>query len=160
MLKLIPKKLAFSLFRKKFRKKQVFMSAFPKAIILGLAVLTLNGCATVMEGNDQSIVISTVKCEEHGDPICTASNKDNAVMVRAPGTIPVEKGKSDLIVTCRSDDGLARGTFNASSTYEAMNLGNILLGGFIGLGVDAATGAMWEFPSGIIVEMICFPPNT
>lgn len=160
MILLNTEKLVCDIFRKKFRKNMCLVSTFPKAIILGLAVLTLNGCASVMEGNDQSIVISTVKCEEHGDPICTASNKDNAVMVRAPGTIPVEKGKSDLIVTCRSDDGLARGTFNAFSTYEAMNLGNILLGGFIGLGVDAATGAMWKFPSGIIVEMICSPPKT
>jgi len=136
------------------------MSTIPKIIIAALVVLALNGCATIVEGNDQSIVISTVKCEEHGDPICTASNKDNAVMVRAPGTIPVEKGKSDLIVTCESDDGLARGTFNAASSYEAMNLGNILLGGFIGLGVDAVTGAMWEFPNGIIVEMICSPRSS
>lgn len=115
----------------------------------------LTGCASIMEGNDQSITVSTVKCEKHGDPICTASNKDNAVMVRAPGTIPVEKGKSDLIVRCESDDGLARGVFKAASKYESMNLGNILLGGVIGFGVDAATGAMWEYPSGIIVEMGC-----
>lgn len=126
-----------------------------KALIVVLALISLGGCATVMEGNDQSIAINTVKCEEHGNPICTATNKDNAVMVRTPGTLPVEKGKADLVIECRSDNGIAYGAYNAASSYEAMNLGNLLLGGLIGFGVDAATGAMWEFPPSIIVEMVC-----
>ena len=35
-----------------------------------------------------------------------------------------------------------------------MNAGNLLLGGVIGVGVDAATGAMWEYPS-VVVPLQC-----
>ncbi len=124
-------------------------------IIASLSILLLYGCASVMEGNDQSIIVNTVKCEEYGDPICTASNNDNAVIVRTPGSIPVEKGIRDLVVECESDDGKARGVFVAASEWETMSLGNILIGGIIGLGVDAATGALWEYPSSIVVQMKC-----
>ena len=36
-----------------------------------------------------------------------------------------------------------------------MNAGNLLVGGIIGIGVDAATGAMWKYPSSVNVGMTC-----
>ena len=47
------------------------------------------------------------------------------------------------------------GSTIVESNYEAMNAGNILIGGFIGIGVDAATGAMWKYPTAIVVPMSC-----
>jgi len=126
-----------------------------KYLLIAVLLSLVTGCATVMESNDQSIVIGTVGCEEHGSPTCIAQNKDNAVKVRTPGVLPVEKGAQDLVISCESDNRLAHGSYNAKSTYEAMNLGNLLVGGIIGFGVDAFTGAMWEFPPNIIVDMQC-----
>ena len=115
------------------------------------------GCASVMKGNDQTLAVNTIGCNQASDVTCTVINKDNNHYTKAPGTIIVEKGKRDLLIRCESEDGTATGTATLVSTYEAVNAGNILLGGFIGLGVDAATGAMWHFPKSVTVPMRCEP---
>ena len=53
----------------------------------------------------------------------------------------------------------ATGSLMVESGYDAMNMGNLLLGGIIGLGVDAATGAMWHYPSAVIIPLSCPGPS-
>lgn len=124
-------------------------------ILCAMVLLAVTGCATIMEGDDQSIAVSVVGCEEHGNPICIATNKHNAVKIRTPGAMPIDKGKPDLTVSCESDNKKAKGIVVIDSDWEAMSAGNLILGGFIGIGVDAISGAMWEYPQSIIVEMLC-----
>ena len=129
-------------------------------ILAGLAGLTLStGCATVVKGNDQAISISTLGCkaESQGDIQCHIKNKDNDIRVKAPGTVNVKKSSNDLAINCESANGAAKGNTVVSSTYEAMNVGNVILGGGIGLIVDAASGAMWKFPAAVQIPMRCDP---
>ena len=42
---------------------------------------------------------------------------------------------------------------NIPSNFEGWTVGNVLIGGIIGLGVDAATGAMNEYPHAFQVPM-------
>ncbi len=37
--------------------------------------------------------------------------------------------------------------------YQAANLENVLLGGGVGIIVDAATDAMWKYPESVVVAM-------
>jgi hypothetical protein len=120
-------------------------------------MLALTACASVMEGGDQVVNIQTTGCEEYGSINCTVVNDDGSSVITAPASVSVEKDKDDMTVTCVSKDGLAKGTKIVESSYEAMNAGNLLLGGVIGIGVDAATGAMWKYPSSVIVPMSCPP---
>lgn len=113
------------------------------------------GCASVMKGNDQTLAVKTSGCNQASSVTCTVVNKDNDLYTKAPGVISIEKGKEDLVIRCESEDGTATGTATLVSTYEAMNAGNIVLGGFIGLGIDAATGAMWHFPDLVTVPLRC-----
>jgi hypothetical protein len=48
------------------------------------------------------------------------------------------------------------------SRFQKVALGNILLGGIIGFGVDAMTGAMYEYPAGVMVALVplAFPTIT
>jgi hypothetical protein len=45
------------------------------------------------------------------------------------------------------------GTVYAKSDTKGMVFGNILLGGVVGAGVDIATGAAYDYPEVIAVEM-------
>jgi hypothetical protein len=135
------------------------------AAVLSLGALAFTtGCATIMEGSDQAINVNTVNCEEYGMVVCTLSNKDGASTISVPATANVEKTKGALTVSCeskeRDDRGpKATGRKVIDSQYEAMNAGNILAGGIIGMGVDAATGAMWKYPSTVVVPMRCAPKS-
>ncbi|MDB4567933.1 hypothetical protein N9104_04150 [Pseudomonadales bacterium] len=124
-------------------------------IITLAAMAALGGCATIMEGSDQAVNVNTTGCETQGTIICTLINKEGSSVITAPATANVEKTKGALTVQCKSKNGKATGTKVVDSNYEAMNAGNILAGGIIGIGVDAATGAMWKYPSTVIVEMSC-----
>ena len=69
-----------------------------------------------------------------------------------PGTINLQKGSDNNTVRCSKacySDGL--GTIDSS--FEGMTAGNIIVGGVIGLGVDAATGAMNKYAPAIKIAM-------
>lgn len=124
------------------------------------AVATLiamgSGCATVIEGGDQVINVSTTGCEEHGAMQCVAKNDDGSSVLTAPASVSVDKDMDSLVITCNSKNGEANGEVIVHSSYEAWNAGNILIGGLIGVGVDAVTGAMWKYPSAVVVPMKCY----
>jgi hypothetical protein len=128
-----------------------------KKLLIALALAsTTVGCASITTGTQDTIMVNTSGCDEY-ELECTLTNKDNLVEVKAGHPASVEKGSNDLHIACKSDDGVAYGTTVLKSTYQAANLGNIILGGGVGLIVDAATGAMWNFPDSAMVLMRCKP---
>ena len=126
----------------------------PLLLALSVFALLLSGCATVMEGSDQNINIQTLNCDD-AVVTCMVSNDDTAATVRPPGSVNVEKSSKPITVECANKDKSVTGRVLVDSGYETMGLGNLLAGGIIGVGVDAATGAMWEYPSSVIVPLQC-----
>jgi hypothetical protein len=121
-----------------------------KLVWLGLAFVVA-GCATIVKGTTQTIVINTP-----GAPgaMCTLASSDMGTKsVVTPATITVGKSKENISVTCQKEcyqDGIAV----IVSNTEAMTAGNIILGGVVGLGVDAATGAMNKYAGETSVLML------
>jgi hypothetical protein len=115
------------------------------------AAATLNGCATLVKGSSQSIVVNT-------DPpgaICslTRKGKEIAVVNPTPGTITVDKSKDAVAVSCNRGGYLeSAGTIN--SQFQAMTFGNILFGGLVGVAIDAGSGAMNEYEPSITLTLI------
>lgn len=125
---------------------------------LGLAAAA-SGCASIVEGTDQSVTVQTTpigaSCELKRD------GEVIGVVNPTPGTVMVDKSKDDIAVICEKDGYQdASGTF--SSGFEGMTFGNILFGGFIGVAVDASSGAMHEYPASVTVAMApnSFPNST
>jgi hypothetical protein len=114
-------------------------------------VLLVAGCATIVKGTTQSIVVNTP-----GAPgsMCTLSSSDMGTQsIMTPASITVGKSKENISVMCQKEcyqDGIAV----IVSNTEAMTAGNIILGGVVGLGVDAATGAMNKYAGETSVMMI------
>ena len=135
------------------------MEAMRITLLSLTSVLLLSGCATVMDGSDQSINVNTTGCEDYNPIVCTVSNSDGSSVITAPASVSVEKARGDLSITCESRNNEATGSLMVESGYDAMNMGNLLLGGIIGLGVDAATGAMWHYPSAVIIPLSCPGPS-
>ncbi len=123
--------------------------------LLIASVASLIGCATVIEGSDQAVNVNTTGCEEQGTVICTLRNNEGSSIITAPATANVEKTRGALTISCKSKNGKAEGAQIIDSRYETMNAGNLIAGGWIGIGVDAATGAMWKYPSSVVIQMRC-----
>ena len=86
---------------------------------------------------------------------CTLINEKGMWYVSTPGTAYIQKSTTDMAVTCVKDE--AKGTQTFSSSSNAGVWGNILLGGPIGLAVDAGTGAGFDYPNAFNVVMLGCP---
>lgn len=116
-----------------------------------LAASLLGGCATVVSGTTQTIGINTDP--EGAD--CQFTRKSVLVgrVNPTPGTIQVGKDYENVAVLCRKDDfDDTAGVIG--SEFQAMTLGNILLGGIIGVVVDAASGAMMKYPEAVTFTLV------
>jgi hypothetical protein len=122
------------------------MTAVAATAAIGIA---LSGCATVIKGTHQSVAITTPPTT---GAQCVLSSTQGNWTVMSPGVATVDKSKEDIQVTCQKA-GWQTATGTIPSNFQGWTLGNILLGGVIGVGVDAATGAMNEYPGAFQVPM-------
>lgn len=122
---------------------------YKAALIVALPLLA--GCATLTKGTSQILAVNTP-----GAPgaKCTLSSPVlGSRVVVTPASLDVEKSKENISVRCSKEcyqDAVAV----ISSETEAMTAGNVLVGGVIGLGVDAASGAMNKYTPQTDVAMV------
>lgn len=109
-------------------------------VILSCAsvILLFTSCATIISGRTAKV---TLKNESVSAPVTLKYDDKTESSVYLPYTIKVKRGSKPTLV-----EASAPGYNNAEITiYKKFNpttLWNILLGGFIGIGVDAATGSL------------------
>lgn len=126
------------------------MSAFPRLLpALALASL-LPACATLTTGTTQAITVVT----EPAGASCQLRRDDQVVgeVNPTPGTVQVSKSSRPLRVNCTRpghDDSVS----HVGAEFQAMTLGNVLVGGLVGILVDASSGASSSYPATIRVSM-------
>lgn len=118
-------------------------------IAASLCAPALSGCASIVKGSSQSVAISTPPVSGAD---CVLSSKEGNWTVVSPGVVHVQKSKEDIQIRC-TKVGYQDAVSNIPSNFQGWTVGNILLGGVIGLGVDAATGAINEYPNAFQVPM-------
>jgi hypothetical protein len=69
-----------------------------------------------------------------------------------PGSIRVDKSKNDILVTC-SKPGFQTASVAQSPRFVGTTFGNIVLGGGVGAIVDAASGANFEYPNQVVLQL-------
>ncbi len=119
------------------------------------SLVALSGCATIMEGTGQSIAIST----NPAGATCTVDREGTRLgqVANTPGSIHIDKSKNDLSITC-TKPGYATATIAQTPKFVGTTFGNIILGGGIGAVVDASTGANYEYPAEIMVNLAAVTP--
>ena len=117
-------------------------------------LLLLSACATITKGTSQTVAITTPGV---ADATCTlTSSTVGTKVVTTPATITLEKGRESVTVRC-TKECYTDGSGVIASDFEAMTMGNIILGGVIGVGVDAASGAMNKYAPEAQVVMTPIP---
>jgi hypothetical protein len=120
--------------------------------ICGCATL-LVGCATIVKGTTQVVAIDTPGV---AGAACTITTQAGPQMVTTPGTVTLKKGSDALPISCVKEC-YVNGQSVIPSNAEAMAAGNVIFGGVIGLGVDAASGALNKYPDVVTVAMVPDP---
>ena len=115
-------------------------------IAAAAAATSLTGCASIVSGTNQLMSVETLSPTGKVDGAsCKLQNDKGVYYVVTPGTVNVHRAYGDLSVTCEKT-GVPTGVATIKSTTKGMMAGNILFGGFIGAGVDAASGAAYDYP--------------
>lgn len=119
-----------------------------------LASLLFTGCASVVNGENQSIQVATrdIKGDALEGANCDWKNSKRSGSFISPSVISVKRDYDTMHVVCRKD-GSPQGTAAVTSNATAGLIGNVLVGGLIGAAVDHATGNAYEYPSVIIVRL-------
>jgi phosphoketolase len=113
---------------------------------LGMCV---SGCASIIEGTTQNIAVTTTP---KGGAKCVLTSSEGTYYVTTPGNANVHKTKHNLDVTCQLD-GFKDSHTVVESHFNGATVGNVLAGGVIGIGVDAATGANYNYPENVEIAM-------
>jgi uncharacterized protein YceK len=121
------------------------------AALSAISIL-LGGCSTIVKGTEQQVSVNTP-----GAPGALCQLQSPAIGIRTvqtPANIVLPKSRHNVAVSC-SAQCYSPGVGTLGSHTEVMTAGNVIFGGIVGLGVDAASGAMND--SGVEVMMTPLP---
>ena len=133
-------------------KVQTMKNIICKSVGLAL-LLAATGCASIVSGTNQVVSVETLT---QAGPVvgasCKLENNKGVYYVTTPGTVTIRRSYGDMNVKCEKAD-LPIGLATIKSSTKAMMAGNIIFGGIIGAGVDAASGAAYDYPTVFQIKM-------
>jgi hypothetical protein len=124
------------------------------AAFLAGTALAVGACATLTKGTTQAVALNTP-----GVPGAQCTLNSSAIgtkIIQTPATITLDKSQDSITVLCKKECYFD-GTAIIASNTETMAAGNLLLGGVVGLGVDAASGAMNKYNADNQIAMVPVP---
>jgi hypothetical protein len=124
-----------------------------RIFLIAALCVVVAGCATITKGTTQTVAVDTPGV---AGATCTIQTQSGPRGVTTPGSVVLDKSSSPLPITCTKECYVAGSSIIPSGT-ETMAAGNVVFGGIIGLGVDAASGAMNKYPDMVTVAMMPDP---
>lgn len=123
-----------------------------KLLSLAAAAIAMTGCSTIANGKNQAVNFSTGSVE--GTVCLVTGGRDGAVReeFQTPAKVQIRRAKAAIDIEC-SKAGYQTASRSIESKMEGSTGGNVIAGGFVGLGVDVMTGAMFKYPDTIMIEM-------
>ncbi|MDN3987959.1 hypothetical protein [Zwartia vadi] len=117
------------------------------------ASLLLGGCASITGGTQQSVSVETrQETAQVSGAACELVNAKGKWFLTSPGSVQIQRSNDDLLVTCNKP-GLEPGRASVTSIVKPGMVGNFFFGGIIGVAIDHASGAAYDYPNMIQVMM-------
>ena len=114
------------------------------------AALGLTGCATVTRGSTQAFTVDSV-------PLGATVSMSNGERCTTPCTLKLKRKHPVAVEVCKAGFSAVNTTVQSqmSGAGGAALAGNVLIGGLIGAGVDAATGATKDLrPNPLVLQLV------
>lgn len=128
------------------------MKSRPISLALTLACILLSyGCASVLSGDEQGILIAVTCKNRVIETYCTAENSKGKWFFNAPEYKMIKRDSAPLTVTC-SSGSIGDYAYKVNSSLNLAAAGNVVSGGLIGAAVDLNTSSIWNYPAEIKIE--------
>jgi hypothetical protein len=125
------------------------MKMFAVAVLAAMGA-ALSGCATVIKGETQTVTVASPPAVGARCALFTADQYYGDLLT--PGAITIPRSRQDITVAC-TRRGFKDASATVSSDFNFVTLGNAVIGGLIGVTVDATTGANDSYPHEIEIPM-------
>ena len=113
--------------------------------------MLVNGCASIVGSTTQTMSINTTcNGEMVTGATCRLANNHGTYYVLTPGAVVVQKSEFDISITC-SKNKVETPTYTFAAGMAGDVWGNLIFGGPIGVAVDAASGAGFNYPLSLTV---------
>jgi hypothetical protein len=122
-------------------------------VLVGLGILG-GGCATVTTGTTQPI---NVDSDPAGAECALMRGGAQISTVTTPAPVTVKRDSQTIHVRCKKE-GYEEGLVVMNSRFETMTVGNVLVGGIIGVIVDSSTGANSKYDPYVMVRLTALSP--
>lgn len=119
-------------------------------VLVVFTLMLASGCASITRGTSEAYAIES-------DPVGATAKLSTGLMCQTPCSVKVKR-RGDFTVVLEKE-GYEPVTATVTSSVDGAGAagmaGNVLLGGIIGAGVDAGTGAMHSHkPNPLVVKML------
>lgn len=127
------------------------MKAVIIILLLGITGIS-SGCATLTTGTTQNMSITTEKDVTGARCELSDSREGKWYISDTPGSVTVRKGDGPMTINC-TKEGYKSAELLVEEKFAGATLGNVIIGGGIGLIIDAASGSAQKYPDQVIIWM-------
>ncbi|ODT98937.1 MAG: hypothetical protein ABS83_03360 [Rhodospirillales bacterium SCN 65-16] len=126
------------------------MTAAGRLVAVMALGFVASACATVVGGTTQDVLVESqppgaeCKVDRLGANI--------GVVKPTPGRVNIARSKDNVIVSC-TQEGYEQSNEVLVSSFTGATVGNLLLGGLVGVVVDAASGANNKYPDRVLIVL-------
>lgn len=115
------------------------------------AVLVLPGCATIVTGTDHTMAVAS----EPAGAVCQLERGGDVIgyVNSTPANASFSKSSRPIQVSCGQRDGRMYGTSTVDPGFQPWVLGNVIIGGLLGLFIDISSGAVASYPPNTTVVL-------
>jgi hypothetical protein len=130
------------------------LTSYARISVATFLIFSLYGCASITSSPSQTIQLIAVNANDEpiDNVLCILINSYGRWSVMAPGAVVVGRSNENMNVTCSREDGWS-GSSQIRSNFRTVAVGNVLVGGVVGLAVDHISGSAYEFPSHLKVVL-------
>ena len=122
------------------------------AMLVAAVITLLSGCASIAGEKTQPITFKTIRDNTEVAGVgCKMTNDAGSWFVTTPGSVTVHKSTGDMAVDCKKEDLFGHETLISKSNGAVW--GNILAGGGIGYVIDRNTGAGFNYPDTVTINL-------
>jgi hypothetical protein len=128
------------------------------ALFLSLACMSLGACSTIVNGQNQRVRVNTGPVSDAECVAIGGSKGKVAETFLTPADVKFPRSSKTIDIRC-DKTGYQTATQTISGKVEGTTAGNLAVGGPIGLGVDALTGAIYRYPDIVSIPMTRLKSN-
>ncbi len=118
-----------------------------------LSIFLLSGCASMLQGTNQNITVSTVNDKSSDRTKCNIKNEEGSWQVSPNAAVSIRRDGNNMDIQCENEKQI--GTSNIEPKFDGgyLALDLVIDACIISCVIDGISNSFYEYPQSAIVSM-------